>query len=92
MAALAPWMWFVGFAGLVGLAFAFPNPVLLLVLVFGGLETWRRWKARRGGGAGRYYDVRPAHRAMVFAVYVALIVVCAVGMDATYVDRDFSDV
>jgi Zn-dependent protease len=91
MAALAPWMWFVGFAGLLGLAFTYPNPVLLLVVLFGGLETWRRWKARRRGDAGDYYRVRPAHRALVFGVYIALIAVCAVGMDATFVERDFSD-
>jgi len=87
MAALAPWMWFVGFAGLIALAFTYPNPILLLVVLFGGLETWRRWKARRAGEAGDYYRVRPAHRALVFAVYLALVAVCAIGMDATFVER-----
>ena len=91
MAALAPWMWFVGFAGLVAMAFAFPNPILLLIVLFGGLETWRRWKARRSGEAGDFYRVRPAHRAIVFGVYVALVAVCAIGMDLTFLERDFSD-
>ena len=92
MAALSPWMWVVGFAGLVALAFAYPNPILLLVLVFGGLETWRRLKAHRRGEAGDFYRVRPAHRAMVFATYIGLIAVCALGMDLTFIERDFSDV
>ena len=91
MAALAPWMWFVGFAGLLGLAFVFPNPIMLLIIVFGGLETWRRFKARRNGESGDYYRVKPAHRAMVFGVYVALIAVCAVGMDLTFVERSLSE-
>ena len=91
MAALAPWMWFVGLAGLVAVAFAFPNPIMLLILLFGGVETWRRWKARRRGDAGDYYRVRPAHRALVFGVYLALVVVCAVGMDLTFIERDFGD-
>ena len=45
MAALSPWVWFVGYAGLIGLTFAFPNPILFLVLVFGGLESWRPLEA-----------------------------------------------
>ena len=45
MAALSPWVWLVGYAGLIGLTIAFPNPILFLVLVFGGLESWRRLKA-----------------------------------------------
>jgi Zn-dependent protease len=89
MAAMAPWMWFVGFAAMVGLVFVFPNPILFLLILFGGMETWRRWRHRRKGEEGNqaYYRVKPAHRLMVGAVYVALIVVCAVGMDLTFVDR-----
>ena len=68
---------------------AFPNPVLILFLLLGGMETWRRWKARRGGEEGNeaYYRVRPAHRLLVATAYIALIAVCAVGMDLTFVDR-----
>ena len=87
MAALAPWMWFVGLAGLVAMVLAFPNPILLLVVVFGAIETFRRFKQRRNGEAGDFYLVRPAHRFIVFAVYLALVAVCAVGMQATYVER-----
>ena len=94
MAAMAPWMWFVGFAGLVALTFARPNPILLLILLFGGMETWRRWKQRRAGGeeSAAYYRVKPAHRAIVAAVYLGLIAVCAIGMDATFVERSLDDV
>ena len=46
MAALSPWVWFAGFAGLIALTIFFPNPILILVILFGGLESWRRWKAR----------------------------------------------
>src|SRR4029078_1475137 len=34
MAALSPWIWLAGFAGLVVLAVFFPNPILFLVIVF----------------------------------------------------------
>ena len=92
MAAMAPAMWFVGFAGLVVLAFVFPNPIILLILIFGGLETWRRWKGRREGGeeAQTYYNVRPLDRALVAAVYLSLIALLVVGMNATHLVRTFS--
>ena len=28
MAAMAPWMWFVGFAAMIPLAIIFPNPII----------------------------------------------------------------
>ena len=89
MAAMAPWMWFLGLGALVALAFAFPNPVLLLILLFGGVETYRRWKRRRNGEEGNeaYYRVAPAHRAIVAVVYVGLIALLLIGMDATFIDR-----
>jgi Zn-dependent protease len=89
MAAMAPWMWFVGFAAMAAMAILFPNPIILLILLLGGMETWRRWKERRAGGAEQkaYYTVKPAHRALVAAVYVGLIVALVLGMDATHIAR-----
>ena len=89
MAAMAPWMWFLGIGLLVALAFAFPNPILLLILLFGALETYRRWKTRRSGEEGNaaYYEVRPAHRLAVAGVYLGLIALLLIGMDATFIDR-----
>jgi Zn-dependent protease len=94
MAAMAPWMWFVGFGVLIGAAIAFPNPIILLILLFGGMETWRRWKQRRAGGEEQqaYYRVRPRDRLIVAAVYVGLIVALVIGMDATHITRTLSDV
>jgi Zn-dependent protease len=93
MAAMAPWMWFVGFGVLVAAAIAFPNPIILLILLLGGMETWRRWRLRREGGAQQeaYYRVRPRDRFLVGAVYVGLIVALVAGMDATHVVRTFAD-
>jgi Zn-dependent protease len=94
MAAMAPWMWLIGLAAMVAAALLFPNPIILLILLFGGMETWRRWKARRDGSAETetYYRVRPIHRLAVAAVYIGLIVALVVGMDATHLVRDFNDV
>ncbi|HVS29540.1 MAG TPA: site-2 protease family protein, partial [Solirubrobacteraceae bacterium] len=89
MAAMAPWMWFLGFAALIALVFIAPNPILLLVLVFGGLETWRRWRLRRSDSPEEqaYYRVKPRDRALVAAVYLGLIALLAFGMSATYLQR-----
>jgi Zn-dependent protease len=92
MAALSPWMWFVGFAGLVGLAIVFPNPIILLIVLFGAMETWRRWKERNNPQAQEYYRVAPHHRLIVAAVYIGLAALLVLGMDATHVARDFGDV
>ena len=89
MAAMAPWMWFVGLAAMVAAAFAFPNPVILLIVIFAVVETWRRWRARRAGGAEEqaYYRVKPAHRLMVAGVYIGLIVLLGFGMVETHLPR-----
>jgi Zn-dependent protease len=88
MAAMAPWMWFVGFAGMLAFFAFFPSPFLIIFLLLGGMETWRRWKNRHAEeGNEAYYRVPPAQRLMVGAVYVGLIAILAVGMDVTFLDR-----
>ena len=57
MAALSPWMWFVGYGLLVAATILFPNPIMLLILLLGGLETWRRWKARKTPEAREFHRV-----------------------------------
>ncbi|MBW3653115.1 MAG: site-2 protease family protein [Actinobacteria bacterium] len=90
MAALSPWMWFVGLFAMLVLTFTFPNPILILILLLAGFETYRRWKARKAGddAALKYYRVKPAHRLAILAVYLGLIIVCAVGMGFTFVERE----
>jgi Zn-dependent protease len=92
MAAMAPWMWFAGFAGLVALAFYFPNPIILIIVVFGALETMKRWQLRRSGSPEQqsYYRVRPIDRLLVAAVYLTLIALLVTGMHATNLPRTLS--
>ncbi len=89
MAAMAPWMWFIGFLGMIALAIIFPNPIILIIVVFAGYETYRRWKLRRSGGAEQeaYYNVRPLDRWLVAAVYLSLVALLVVGMNATHLPR-----
>jgi Zn-dependent protease len=87
MAALSPWMWIVGYVVLAALAFAYPSPIMILVLVFGGLETYRRFKERKSEEGRAYLRVKPLTRFGVAAVYVALAGALALGIDLTYVER-----
>jgi Zn-dependent protease len=90
MAAVTPWMWVVGFAGLVALAIFFPNPILLLVIVLGGLESWRRWKLRDTPEGRAYHAIRPRTRALVAFTYISLAALLAVGAAETYLARGIS--
>jgi Zn-dependent protease len=89
MAALAPWMWFVGLGAIVVLALTFPNPIILIIALVGAFDVYGRWTRRRRGGEGarEYYAVRGRDRALVGLVYLALIALLVVGMDATHLER-----
>jgi Zn-dependent protease len=89
MAAMSPWMWFLGFAGIVVLAFAFPNPIILIIALFAAYETYRRWQHRRQGDVATqsYYRVSPRNRLLVGAVFLGLVALLVIGMDATHLPR-----
>ena len=89
VAAVHPALWAVGMAALVVLAFLYPNPILLLVLVFGGLELWHRWQARKDPAAADYYRVKPWQRLTVAGTYIGLAALLALAMSATHIERSF---
>jgi Zn-dependent protease len=92
MAALSPWVWLVGLAGLVAMVFFFPSPILLIILLLGGMESWRRWKSRNTPEGRAYHQIPARTRILVAAIYLALLVVLAVGVSATHLPRGLSDV
>jgi succinate dehydrogenase hydrophobic anchor subunit len=71
------------------MAFLWPNPIIILILILGAVDVHRRWKTRHQ--MGDYYKVSKTHRAIVAAVYIGLIVALAVGMDMTHLARTLSD-
>jgi Zn-dependent protease len=93
MAAMSPWMWGLGLFGIAVLAFTYPNPIILLIALLAVMETLRRWRALKSGDESvrSYYRVAPVHRALVAAVYLGLIALLVLGMDATHVARTFAD-
>ena len=92
MAALAPWVWFLGLAMMVALLFVFPNPILLLIVLIGGWESWRRWKARNTPEGQAYHAVPGRTRALIAAVDLGLVLALAVGAYETFLEKDFDDV
>jgi Zn-dependent protease len=92
MAALSPWVWWVGYAALVVLTFVFPNPVMILILLVGGFESWRRWKERHTPEARAYHAVPARTRALIAVTYLGLAAALAFGMSETFLERDFDDV
>ncbi len=92
MAALSPWVWGFGYAGLVALTFAFPNPIMLLILLLGGMETWKRFKARNTPESRAFHSIPRSTRIGVAVVYLGLAALLALGMSETFLERDFSDV
>jgi len=92
MAALSPTIWLIGMAMLVVLTFVFPNPIMILILLFGGYETYRRWKDRNTPEAQAFHDIPRRTRILVAVVYLGLAALLAVGVSETYFERSLSDV
>ncbi len=92
MAALSPWVWAFGYVALIGLTIAFPNPILLLVLIFGGFESWRRWKNRNTPESRAFHAIPGRTRALVAIVYLGLAALLAVGVAETFLEKGFGDV
>jgi Zn-dependent protease len=87
MAALSPTIWLVGLAGLLALAIAFPNPIIFLILLFGGFESWRRWRARNTPEGRAYHAIPSRTRALVAVAYLGLAAALAVGVAETFLSR-----
>ena len=93
-AAMSPWLWLVGVFGMVLLVFTAPNPIIVLIALLAIYQTYTRFKALRQGGKEiqEYYRVAPRHRLMVAGVYLGLIALLVLGMNATFVERSISSV
>jgi Zn-dependent protease len=92
MAALSPWVWFAGYAGLIALTILFPNPIMILILLLGGIESWRRWKQRNTPEGRAFHDVPTRTRVIVAITYLGLAALLAVGVTETFFERSLSDV
>jgi Zn-dependent protease len=89
VAAIHPAIWGIGLLMLLGLLFLWPNPVLILILVLGGMDAWRRWRLRNEPEFSGYYRIAPWKRLAAAAAYVTLAALLALAMNASYIERDF---
>jgi Zn-dependent protease len=87
MAALSPVVWVVGLAGLIVVAFLYPSPILILIVLFCGYESYRRWKSRNLPQNQTYYAIPGRTRALVAVVYLGLAAALSVGVAETFVSR-----
>ena len=92
MAALSPKVWLVGMVGLVVIAILFPNPILILIVLFGGFETYRRWKGRNSPESQAFHAIPTRTRVIVAVVYLGLAALLALGVAETHLERTLADV
>ena len=88
-AALHPVMWLLGLVGLVALMLYHPNFVILLILILGGTEAWRRFRGRNTAESRAYYTLTRQQRQIMTVAYFGLIAVLVLAMHATYTHRTF---
>jgi len=88
VAAIHPGIWIVGLVLLVGLLFVAPNPILILILVLGGMDAWNRWRMRGAAEYAGYYSIAPWKRFAAGGAYVVLAALLALAMSASHIERE----
>jgi len=62
--------------------------ILIIVLIFGGLELWNRWQMRNHPEQQAYYRVAPWQRMVVGVVYIGLAAALGLGVSASHIEKD----
>jgi Zn-dependent protease len=86
-AALHPALWAVGLVLLLGYEIYRPSPIVPIILIFGGIEMYRRWRGRETAEVRAYQSLPGHQRATIALAYLALVAVLVVAVHATYVPR-----
>jgi Zn-dependent protease len=77
--ALSPWLWIVGLVALVAMLFFDFNLIVLLVLLMSLPRVVSLFRAKTDEER-RYFEVSPARRLAMGALYFGLLAACAAGM------------
>jgi Zn-dependent protease len=83
--ALSPWLWVPGLAAVAWLAWIHPNLIIILVLISALPRVWSLFR-RRTEEEQRYYEVAPARRWSMAAMYFGLIAALVYGMQVAQTD------
>jgi Zn-dependent protease len=87
-AALHPGIWWIGLAIVAAWEVISPQPVLLLILVIGGFEAYRRWRRRHDPASTAYFSLTKQERWRIGATYLGLVAFLAIATALAYVPRD----
>jgi Zn-dependent protease len=85
--ALSPWLWLVGFAILMAMIIAQFNFLLMIILIFSLPRLFSLFR-KKSEVERRYYEVTPAQRWSMAAMYFGLAALLALGMQATHVPQE----
>ena len=82
--ALSPWIWLVGFVILAGLTYLHFNFLLLMILILSLPRLFSLFK-EKSEEERRYFEVTPAQRMIMAAMYFGLIAFLVFGMQMTHI-------
>ena len=85
--ALSPWLWLVGFGVVLALTIMHPNFILVLILIFSVPRLFSLFRAK-SDEERRYFEVTPAQRGLMAAMYFALIALLVLGMKLSHIPSD----
>jgi Zn-dependent protease len=88
--ALSPWLWLVGFAIMIVLTISHPNFVLILILVFSAPRIFFLFR-RKTDEERRYFEVTPAQRWTMAAMYFGLVALLVLAMQMSHIPREDLD-
>jgi Zn-dependent protease len=85
--ALSPWLWLVGLVILAAMTILHPNFLLILILIFSAPRIFFLFR-RKTDEERRYFEVTPAQRWTMAAMYFGLAALLFLGMHSTHIPRE----
>ena len=85
--ALSPWLWLIGFSTLTVMTILHPNFLLILILVFSAPRIFFLFR-RKTDEERRYFEVTPAQRWTMAAMYFGLMALLVLGMQISHIPRE----
>jgi Zn-dependent protease len=87
MTAVSPRIWLAGLVMVAILTVLNPNFILILILILGGMESWRRWRERDTPEGLAFLSISSRTRAQVGFTYLFLVLSLSVLMYWTYLEK-----
>jgi Zn-dependent protease len=85
--ALSPWLWLAGLVIVGALMFVHPNFLLVLILIFSAPRLFLLFR-RKTDAERRYFEVTPAQRWTMAAMYFGLAALLVLGMQLSHLPRE----